>query len=170
FINSAESDEIADVIYKFGEERKSRQIAKSIVNDRQIKPIKTTTQLKAAIQKVVPVKNLNKTLSRVFQALRIYVNNELDELSEFLSKSIELLNVGGRIIILSYHSLEDRIVKDFFKYEALSCVCDNEIPICVCNKEPRLKILTRKPIISNSEELARNPRARSAKLRAAEKI
>lgn len=170
FINSAESDEIANVIYQFGEERKSRQIAKSIVTDRQIKPITTTTQLKAAIQKVVPVKNLNKTLSRVFQALRIYVNNELDELSDFLSKSVELLNVGGRIVILSYHSLEDRIVKDFFKYETLSCVCDNEIPVCICNKEPRLKILTRKPIISGSEELNRNPRARSAKLRAAEKI
>ena len=170
FINSAETDDIANVIYKFGEERKSRRIAWSIVNERQSQQIKTTTQLKAAIQKAVPVKNLNKTLSRVFQALRIYVNNELDELSEFLSKSIELLKVGGRIIILSYHSLEDRIVKDFFKYETLSCICDKEIPVCICEKEPRLKILTRKPIISGTEELNRNPRARSAKLRAAEKI
>lgn len=170
FINSAESDEIANVIYNFGEERKSRQIARSIVNERQITPIVTTTQLKTAIQKVVPVKNLNKTLSRVFQALRINVNNELDELTDFLNKSIELLNVGGRILILSYHSLEDRIVKDFFRYEALSCICANEIPVCICNKEARLKILTRKPIISNSDELSRNPRSRSAKLRAAEKI
>lgn len=170
FINSAETDDIANVIYKFGEERKSRQIARSIVNQRQIQLIKTTTQLKAAIQKAVPAKNLNKTLSRVFQALRIYVNNELEELSVFLSKSIELLNVGGRIVILSYHSLEDRIVKEFFKYETLSCICDTELPVCVCEKEPRLKILTRKPIVSGTEELSRNPRARSAKLRAAEKI
>ena len=170
FINSAEAEEIANVIYNFGEERRSRQIAKSIVFAREIELIKTTTQLKNAIEKAVPAKNLNKTLSRVFQALRINVNNELDDLTEFLKKSIELLKVGGRIVILSYHSLEDRIVKDFIKYETLSCICPNEIPVCMCDKEPRLKALTRKPIIPSDEEIKANPRARSAKLRAAEKI
>ncbi len=170
FINSAEVDEIANVIYNFGEERRSRQIARSIVFERQIKPIKTTTQLKQAIEKSVPAKNLNKTLSRVFQALRISVNNELDELSTFLNKSVDLLKVGGRIVFLSYHSLEDRIIKDFIKYETLSCICPKEIPVCICDKQPRLKALTRKPIIPSDMEIAANPRARSAKLRAAEKI
>jgi 16S rRNA (cytosine1402-N4)-methyltransferase len=170
FINNAEQEEIADVIYNYGEERKSRLIAKSIVNERIIQPIETTTQLKMAIQKVVPVKNLNKTLSRVFQALRIYVNNELEELKDFLGKAVDLLKTGGRIVILSYHSLEDRIVKEFFKYQALSCVCPLEVPVCVCDKESRLKILTRKPIVAREAELKSNPRSRSVKLRAAEKI
>jgi 16S rRNA (cytosine1402-N4)-methyltransferase len=170
FINSAEQEEIANVIYNFGEERNSRQIAKSIVSERKINFIKTTTHLKTIIQKCVPFKNLNKTLSRVFQALRIYVNNELEELKIFLNKAVDLLNAGGRIVILSYHSLEDRIVKDLFKYEALSCVCPHEVPICICDKESRLKILTRKPITASDEEISVNPRARSVKLRAAEKI
>ncbi|MFZ1289640.1 MAG: 16S rRNA (cytosine(1402)-N(4))-methyltransferase RsmH [Melioribacteraceae bacterium] len=170
FINSAEADEIADVIYKYGEERNSRKIARQILVERKKKFIKTTTQLKEIIQKIVPVKNLNKTLSRVFQALRIYVNNELDELKLFLEKSVELLNEGGRIVILSYHSLEDRIVKDFFKYESLSCICPPEVPVCVCEKKSRLQIVTRKPIIASDIEIKNNPRSRSAKLRAAQKI
>ncbi len=170
YINNAESDEIADIIYKYGEERKSRQIAKSIVFEREVNAIRTTTQLKKAVKKVVPIKNLNKTLSRVFQAFRIYVNNELEELEFFLKKSVELLNTGGRIVIISYHSLEDRIVKEFFKNESLSCVCPTEIPVCVCGKESTVKILTRKPIIASESEIKSNSRARSAKLRVAEKI
>jgi len=169
FINSAEAEEIANVIYNYGEERKSKRIANSIVNERWIEPIKTTLQLKEAIQKVVPIKNLNKTLSRVFQALRIYVNNELEKLKSFLKQAVELLETEGRIVIISYHSLEDRIVKEFFNYEALNCICPKEIPVCVCEKESRLKILTRKPIIASTDEINSNPRARSAKLRAAEK-
>jgi 16S rRNA (cytosine1402-N4)-methyltransferase len=170
FINKAEADEIADVIFNFGEERKSRAIARSIFKQRLVQPIKTTTQLKSAIEKVVPVKNLNKTLSRVFQALRIYINNELDELKDFLDKSLKLLKPGGRLVVLSYHSLEDRIVKDFFKYEALSCICKPEAPICVCDKKKSINILTRKPMVASESEIKSNPRARSVKLRAAEKI
>jgi 16S rRNA (cytosine1402-N4)-methyltransferase len=170
FVNKAEADEIANVIFNFGEERKSRIIAKSIIKERQAKPIKSTTQLKSAIQNVVPVKNLNKTLSRVFQALRIYVNNELEELKEFLNKSLELLLPGGRLVILSYHSLEDRIVKEFFKFEAMSCICKPEVPICICDKEKRINIITRKPIVASDAEIKFNSRARSVKLRAAEKI
>lgn len=170
FVNNAEADEIANIIFNYGEERKSRHIARSIVTERNLSPITTTAHLRDVIEKVVPGKHLNKTLSRVFQALRIYVNNELEELKEFLVKSIELLKKGGRIVILSYHSLEDRIVKEFFKFEALDCVCPAEVPICVCEKESTLKILTRKPIVASEEEIKINPRARSVKLRAAEKI
>ncbi|MBK7105818.1 MAG: 16S rRNA (cytosine(1402)-N(4))-methyltransferase RsmH [Ignavibacteriae bacterium] len=170
FINSADANEIADVIFQFGEEKNSRKIARQILAEREKKFIKTTTQLKEIIQKIVPVKHLNKTLSRVFQALRIYVNNELEELKLFLEKSVELLNEGGRIVILSYHSLEDRIVKDFFKYESLSCVCPPEVPVCVCTKKSRLQIITRKPLVADEIEIKNNPRSRSAKLRAAQKI
>lgn len=169
FINKAETNEIADVIYNYGEERKSRQIARSIVKERGQNFIRTTTELKVAVQKAVPVKNLNKTLSRVFQALRIYINNELEELKDFLAKSLTLLNTGGRLVILSYHSLEDRIVKEFFKYENLSCICPVEVPVCNCEKESSINILTKKPIVASEEEIKQNPRARSVKLRAAEK-
>ncbi len=170
FLNTAKEEEIANVLFQFGEERKSRRIAKKIVLERATASIKTTTQLKKIVEAVIYKQHLNKTLSRVFQALRIYVNKELDELKEFLNLSVQLLNKGGRIVILTYHSLEDRIVKEFFKYEALSCVCPPEIPVCVCNKESTLKILTRKPVLPSKEEIKSNPRARSAKLRAAEKI
>lgn len=170
FLNNAEQDEIANVIYEFGEERKSRRIASIIVRNRSSELIKTTTQLYKMVETVTPTQNLNKTLSRVFQALRIYVNNELSELKEFLIQSEKLLNKGGRIVILSYHSLEDRIVKEFFKQEALSCVCPTEIPVCVCDKKSTLKILTRKPLIPTEAEVKSNPRSRSAKLRVAEKI
>jgi 16S rRNA (cytosine1402-N4)-methyltransferase len=170
FINDAEAEEIANVIYNYGEERKSRRIAKSIVKERAIEPIKTTTQLKSAIQNAVSVKNLNKTLSRVFQALRIHVNNELEELKDFLKQAVDLLKTGGRIVILSYHSLEDRIVKEFFRYESLDCICPAEIPVCMCDKESRLKILTKKPVTATEKEIELNPRSRSVKLRAAEKI
>jgi len=170
FLNNAEQDEIANVIYEFGEERKSRRIASIIVRNRSSEEIKTTTQLYKMIETVTPTQNLNKTLSRVFQALRIYVNNELSELKEFLAQSVKLIKKGGRIVILSYHSLEDRIVKEFFKHEALSCVCPTEIPVCVCDKESTLKILTRKPLIPTETEVKSNPRSRSAKLRVAEKL
>lgn len=170
FLAEAKQEEIANVLFQFGEERKSRRIARKIVQERGAASIKTTMQLKKLVEAVTPKQNLNKTLSRVYQALRIYVNNELDELKDFLAQSVQILNPGGRLVILSYHSLEDRIVKEFFKHEALSCVCPPEIPICVCNKESRLKILTKKPISPTVEEIKTNPRARSAKLRAAEKI
>ncbi|PID58163.1 MAG: SAM-dependent methyltransferase [Ignavibacteriae bacterium] len=170
FVNTAKKEELADVIFQFGEEKKSRVIAKNIVRARTQQPIKTTTGLKSAIEQVIPARNSHKTLARVFQALRIYVNNELDELKDFLKKSVELLNTNGRMVILSYHSLEDRIVKEFFKYEAQDCVCPTEIPVCMCNKKSRLKILTRKPIVASELEVNKNPRARSVRLRVAEKI
>ncbi len=169
-LNELDENEIADIIYKFGEEKKARKIAKLIVEKRKTKKIETTFDLRNLVEKAVPRKYLTKSLSRVFQALRIYVNNELDDLREFLSKAVDLLNPGGRLTVISFHSLEDRIVKEIFKYEELDCICPPESPVCTCNKKPRLKILTKKPILPNEEEIKRNPRARSAKLRVAEKL
>ena len=169
-LNELDENEIADIIYKFGEEKKARKIAKLIVEKRKTKKIETTFDLRNLVEKAVPRKYLTKSLSRVFQALRIYVNNELDDLREFLSKAVDLLNPGGRLAVISFHSLEDRIVKEIFKYEELDCICPPESPVCTCNKKPRLKILTKKPILPNEEEIKRNPRARSAKLRVAEKL
>ncbi len=169
-LNFFDEENLANIIFEYGEERRSRVIARKIVEARKQKKISTTFELKEIIQNSAPQKHLNKTLSRVFQSLRIYVNNELEELKLFLDKSIDLINKGGRIVILTYHSLEDRIVKEFFKYESLSCICPPEMPICTCGKEASLKIITRKPVIAGEEELNRNPRSRSAKLRAAEKL
>jgi 16S rRNA (cytosine1402-N4)-methyltransferase len=169
-LNSAKQEEIANVFYEFGEERKSRRISRMIVKSRSVEQIKSTTQLCKMVEATTPKQNLNKTLSRIFQSLRIYVNDELAELKDFLTQSAKLLNKGGRIVILSYHSLEDRIVKEFFKYEALACVCPTEIPVCSCDKKSTMKILTRKPLIPSEAEVKSNIRARSAKLRVAEKI
>lgn len=170
YINELKQDELADIIYQFGEEKKSRRIARNIIEERKENTIITTEQIKSIVQKSVPGKFLNKSLSRVFQAFRIYVNNELDELKLFLNKSVDLLKSGGRVSIISFHSLEDRIVKEFFKYETSTCVCPIEIPVCICDKEARLKIITKKPIIPSEEEIQNNPRARSAKLRVAERV
>jgi len=169
-LNNLAEKEIAEILFKFGEEKKSRLIAKKIVEVRTKKKFETTFQLKEIVEKIVPPNYLLKSLSRVFQALRIYVNNELDELKLFLDKSINLLNKSGRIVILTYHSLEDRIVKEKFKYETLKCVCPPGTPVCVCGKEQRLKLVNSKPIVPSKEEIKKNKRARSAKLRVAERI
>ncbi len=169
-LNEFSEKEIADIIYKYGEEKKSRKIASKIVERRKNSPIKTTYDLREIIAEIVPDFYLTKSLSRVFQALRIYVNNELEDLKLFLEKSVPLLKKGGRIGIITFHSLEDRIVKEFFKYESLSCVCPPESPVCVCDKEQRLKIINRKPVIAGEDELKENRRARSAKLRVAERV
>ena len=169
-INSFAEDEISNIIYRYGEERKSRKIARKICEQRKINPIKTTTKLAEIISEVIPERFLSKTLSRVFQALRIYINKELDVLKKFLDDSVDLLAEGGRIAVLSYHSLEDRIVKEKFKYESLKCVCPKDYPVCQCEKEQRLKIITRKPLYPSSEEISINRRARSAKLRVAERV
>lgn len=169
-VNNFSDKEIADILFKFGEEKNSRKIAAKIVAARSNSPITSTLQLKSIIEELVPPKFLKKTLSRVFQALRIFVNGELDDLPIFLEKSVELLNPGGRLVILTYHSLEDRIVKDFITYEVTDCICPPEFPVCTCDKEARLKKVTRKPIVPSIEEIDKNRRARSAKLRAAERI
>ena len=169
-INDFDEDKIAKIIYEYGEERKSRKIARQIVDARKSKKIKTTGELKKLIAEVTLERYHVKTLSRVFQAFRIHVNNELEFLKQFLSNSMKVLKSGSRLVLISYHSLEDRIVKEFFKYEQLSCICPKEAPICTCGKEKRLKILTKKPLIPSTVEINSNRRARSAKLRVAERI
>lgn len=169
-LNEFDEDEIANILFRFGEERNSRKIARLIKDEVSKKKITTTTHLKKLIEDFTPQPYVFKTLSRVFQALRIYVNNELDELKEFLEKSVDLLKPEGRIVILSYHSLEDRIVKEHFKYESLDCTCPPGTPVCVCDKEKRVNIITKKPVTPSEEEIQKNRRARSAKLRAAERV
>jgi 16S rRNA (cytosine1402-N4)-methyltransferase len=170
FINQETEEKIAHVIFEFGEEKNSRKIARQVSEARRIKRIETTDELKKIIASVTNPKYLTKTLSRVFQALRIYVNDELGALTAFLNNSLTVLRKGGRLVVISYHSLEDRIVKDFFKYESLSCVCPPDSPICICGKVKRLNVITKKPIVPSELEIRNNKRARSAKLRVAERI
>lgn len=169
-LNTESEETIAKILYKYGEEKNSRKIARLIGERRRSGSFKTTGELVDIVAGITPPNFLNKSLMRVFQALRIYVNRELDVLEDFLRKAVNLLNTNGRIVILTYHSLEDRIVKDIFKEESSSCVCPKDFPVCICGKEKKLEILTRKPVLPSAEELKNNPRARSAKLRAAERV
>ena len=168
-LNKLSPEEIAEILFKYGEEKNSRRLAKKITEFRDKEPFTSTLQLRNIIEKNTPERFHGKTLSRVFQALRIYVNNELDELNTFLDKAVDLLKPGGRIVVLTYHSLEDRIVKEKFKYETLDCVCPAGTPVCICNKEQRLKIIT-KSLVPSEDEIKNNKRARSARLRAAERL
>ncbi len=170
FLNKESEEKIADVIFTFGEEKNSRKIARKIIEYRSEKKLERTDELKRIISSVTNPRYLTKTLSRVFQALRIYVNDELGVLRSFLENSISVLAKGGRLVVISYHSLEDRIIKEFFKYETLSCICPPDAPICTCNKIKRLNILTKKPVTPSEAEIKNNPRARSAKLRVAERV
>jgi len=166
-VNKFSKEELEKILFEYGEEKNSRKIAEKIIENRQVQ---TTSDLVKIISGITPERFLNKTLSRVFQALRIYVNNELGVLEDFLKKSVGLLKKGGCIVILTYHSLEDRIVKDTFKFEALSCICPPEFPVCVCGKEKRLEVITKKPVQPSEKEISLNRRARSAKLRAARRV
>jgi 16S rRNA (cytosine1402-N4)-methyltransferase len=169
-INSFSEDDLENIFFRFGEEKNSKKIAREICRYRENAQIKTTLELSNIIGRITPQRYLAKTLSRVFQALRIFVNDELNNLDNFLKKSVELLKKGGVIVVISYHSLEDRIVKEYFKYEALDCICPKDFPVCQCDKESRLRILTKKPVVPALKEVEINNRARSAKLRAAERI
>ncbi len=170
YINSLDEKELMEIFFRYGEEKNSRKIAKVICEYRANSRIKTTGQLKKIIEEITPERFLNKTLSRIFQALRIYVNDELGELEDFLEKAVSVLNKNGRIAVITFHSLEDRIVKNFFKEKTKECICPPDYPVCVCNTKPELKIISRKPIIPGSDEIKNNKRSRSAKLRVAEKI
>lgn len=169
-LNDYSEKEIADIIFKFGEEPKAKAIAKEIVRYRKRKKIETTGELVKIIDKVVSKKYRLKVLARVFQSLRIAVNRELDNLKTALDSAVEVLEKGGRIVVISYHSLEDRIVKNFFKKMEKVCVCPPDVLECKCGKVQVIRILTKKPVVPKDEEISSNPRARSAKLRAGEKI
>lgn len=169
-VNEYDMDELVRIFSKYGEERKSKTIARKIVEQRVRKPLRTTKDLAVIIEESTPPQYRFKSLSRVFQALRIYVNDELGVLKDFLQSCVKLLHKNGRLVVISYHSLEDRIVKEFLKYEELECICPPEFPVCVCDKQRRLISLTRKPIVPDNYEIERNPRARSAKMRVAERV
>ena len=168
----ADADEIARVIADFGEERFARRIAGAIVAQRKIAPLATTGELARLVEGAVPKNRRDSAqhpATRTFQAIRIQINHELDELREALDAAASLLSPEGRLAVISFHSLEDRIVKKKLQELAQGCICPPEFPVCVCGRKPKVKLITRKPIVSGEEELAENPRARSAKLRVAEK-
>jgi 16S rRNA (cytosine1402-N4)-methyltransferase len=168
---SCSEGEIADLIYKWGEERASRRIAKALVRAREQLPVDTTGRLREVIEKVLPRgMKPQPVLSRVFQALRIAVNEELDALSHVLAKLPGLLHPGGVFVVISYHSLEDRLVKRFIDREKRDCLCPPELPVCACGHRRSLRPLTRKAVKASPREEAANSRARSARLRAAEII
>ena len=172
-VNTYSEQELADVIYNYGEERFSRRIAANIVKKRSVNPIETTLELAEIIKASIPASNRREgphPAKRTFQAIRIEVNNELGMLHDAVSDAVDMLNKGGRIAIITFHSLEDRIVKTVFAEKAKGCVCPPEFPICVCGHQPQVKLITRKPIEADERELEINPRARSAKLRVAEKL
>lgn len=169
-VNSFSEEDLADILFKYGEEKNGRRLARLIAEKRSLKKIGTTKDLVEVVESITPPNYLTKSLSRVFQALRIYINDELGVLKSFLQKGIDLLLPGGRIVVITYHSLEDRIVKEHFKLEASSCICPREYPVCVCNKEKKVNILTKKPVTPLSLEVSKNNRARSAKLRVAERV
>jgi 16S rRNA (cytosine1402-N4)-methyltransferase len=169
-VNELSEEELSLIFRDFGEERNHKKIARAIIRARENKKIKTTTDLKEIIKEITSPNYLTKTLTRIFQALRIYVNDELNMLKEFLSRSVDVLKPGGRLVIISYHSLEDRIVKDFLRIESVTSLSPKEDPYGLQQKSARLKILTKKPVLPSKEEIERNRRARSAKLRAAERI
>jgi len=170
FLNTASQEELSAIIKDYGEERHHRRIARKIALMGKSGKMTTTFHLKEAVKGSVHPRYVTKSLARVFQAVRIHINQELDSLKEALHASLDWLNIGGRIVIISFHSLEDRIVKQFFKEAAVTCSCPKEFPVCVCDTMPDLKILTSRGIKPSADEIQQNSRSRSAKLRVAERI
>ena len=169
-INEYSADELKKVIYDFGEERFAPKIVSGIINAR---PVNTTGELVEIIKKSLPSfarKEEWSSVKRVFQAIRIEVNKELDVIAPAIEAAVNSMNPGGRIVIITFHSLEDRIVKQTFNNLASGCTCPKDFPVCVCGNKPKVKVLTKKPILPSEEELAVNSRSKSAKLRVAERI
>ena len=163
-------EELRKILRDFGEERNAGRIASAIVRERERSEITSTERLRRIVESASPREHITKTLARVFQALRIAVNDELGQLSRALTSVVDMLAYGGRVGVISYHSLEDRLVKNSFRDAANPCVCPLSAPVCVCGRTATLRILTKKPIVPTPEEVARNPRSRSAKFRVAERI
>lgn len=172
-VNNYPEEEIARILFAYGEEKFSRKIAAAIVRERKAEPIENTLRLSEIIKNAIPAAARNgghHPAKRSFQAIRIEVNSELSIIEPAIKELAGMLNVGGRISIITFHSLEDRAVKNAFAELASGCVCPPNFPVCVCGKKPQMKIVTKKPVLPADSELEINPRARSAKLRAAEKL
>ncbi|MBQ7873329.1 MAG: 16S rRNA (cytosine(1402)-N(4))-methyltransferase RsmH [Clostridia bacterium] len=172
-INEYSADELKKIIYDFGEERFAPKIVSGIINAREKAPVKTTGELVEIIKNSLPSfarREEWSSVKRVFQAVRIEVNKELDVIAPTIEAAVNMMNKGGRIVIITFHSLEDRIVKQTFNALASGCTCPKDFPVCVCGNKPKIKILTKKPILPSEAELAVNSRSKSAKLRVAEKI
>ena len=172
-VNDWSYEELRRILFEYGEERYAPAIAKAIVKHRQQRAIETTGELTEIIRGAMPPAALREKqhpAKRSFQAIRIAVNDELGELPPMLKAAAELLNPGGRLAVISFHSLEDRIIKKTMQELATGCTCPSNFPVCVCGKKPKMKLVSRKPIVSGEAELVYNPRARSAKLRVAEKL
>ena len=172
-VATLDADELAALFRRYGEEPSAWRIAKGIVAARDTTPIRTAEELAALVERVAPGNPRKRRIhpaTRVFQALRIAVNEELDALDAGLAAAVDLLRPGGRLVVLSYHSLEDRIVKRFLAAERRGCVCPPELPVCVCGHAPRLRLVTRPSLVPSEAEIDANPRARSARLRAAERL
>ena len=172
-VNGYDEDELDRVIFTYGEERWARRIAQFIVKEREAKPIETTGELVDIIKKAVPKgarKDGPHPAKRTFQAIRIEVNGELEVLQRAIDDVAARLAVGGRLCIITFHSLEDRIVKEAFRKQENPCICPPQFPVCVCGKKPLGRVITRKPILPSEEELEENPRSRSAKLRVLEGV
>lgn len=172
-VNLWSREELRRILYEYGEERYAPQIAAAIDRKRQTAPIETTLQLVDVIRSALPAQALREKqhpAKRSFQAIRIAVNDELGSVREMLEEAIPRLNLGGRLAVITFHSLEDRIVKSAMAAAAKGCTCPPEFPVCICGKTPQVKLITRKPIVSGAAELEENPRARSAKLRICEKL
>jgi len=173
-VNTLEADELAKLFFRYGEERWARRIARRIVKERATKKISTSRQLAQIVCDAIPVKaqmaRRTHPATRIFMALRIAVNRELERIDDFMSHAVELLNPEGRLCVLTFHSLEDRIVKHRIRDLEKGCTCPPDFPVCVCGNRPQVRRLTRKPLIPSEAEIAANPMARSAKLRVMEKL
>ena len=172
-VNTWSYEELKRILYEYGEERYAPQIASAICKRREQAPVRTTLELVDIIRSAMPPAALREKqhpAKRSFQAIRIAVNDELGAVSQVMRDAIPCLNPGGRLAVITFHSREDRIVKNAMAEAAKGCTCPPSFPVCVCGKKPKVRLITRKPIVSGEEELARNPRARSAKLRICEKL
>jgi 16S rRNA (cytosine1402-N4)-methyltransferase len=168
-INNYSQEELTALFRKYGEEKRASRAAAAICRERTKGKIETTRRLREILEPVFSKKEIYRSLARIFQAIRIEVNGELDQLREVLPKALDCLAVGGHLVVISYHSLEDRMVKRFMAEKAKGCICPPNFPVCVCGRQPELKILTKKAMKSSLEEIRENGRAKSARLRAAEK-
>ena len=171
-VNTWDESEIIEILFSYGEESRARRIVRELIRERGERPIETARDLAALVERAVGGRRGARIhpATKTFQAVRIAVNRELDVLRAALESAVAVLRAGGRIIVISFHSLEDRIVKQFFQREARDCVCPPDIPVCRCDHKAQVRILTRRPVTPDEGEVERNPRSRSAKLRAAERL